>query len=69
MTQESLDKFTQSAGWSAGADGSIAVVKTSAGGQYDTETVGKPVLGFIFSEKGLLGDLSFEGSKITKIKN
>jgi len=25
--------------------------------------------GFIFHEKGLLGDLSFEGSKITRIKN
>lgn len=69
MTQDALDKFTQSSGWSAGADTQIAVVKTGAGGEYDSETVGKPVLGFIFSEKGLLGDLSFEGSKITKIKN
>jgi hypothetical protein len=30
--------------------------------------MGKPILGFIFNEKGLLGDLSFEGSKISKIK-
>jgi hypothetical protein len=25
-------------------------------------------VGFVFGEKGLLGDLSLEGSKITKIK-
>lgn len=69
MTQDSLNKFTQSAGWSGGADSAIAVVSSGAGGTYDSVTVGKPILGFIFSEKGLLGDLSFEGSKITKIKN
>ena len=69
MTQESLDKFTQSAGWSAGADSAVAVVSSGAGSEYDSVTVGKPVLGFIFGEKGLIGDLSFEGSKITKIKN
>jgi hypothetical protein len=44
-------------------------VSKGAGGQYDVATLGKPILGFIFHEKGLLGDLSFEGSKITKIKN
>jgi lipid-binding SYLF domain-containing protein len=68
MTPESLDKFQKSEDWSAGADTSFALVKQGSGGQYDTATLGKPILGFIFHEKGLLGDLSFEGSKITKIK-
>lgn len=68
MTQAALDKFTQSDGWSAGADASVAVVSKGASAEYDTKTLSKPVLGFIFDEKGLLGDLSFEGSKITKIK-
>ena len=69
MTHDALDKFTGSSNWSAGADGQIALVSKGAGGQYDVPTLGKPILGFIFHEKGLLGDLSFEGSKITKIKN
>jgi lipid-binding SYLF domain-containing protein len=69
MTHDALDKFTGSSNWSGGADGSIALVSKGAGGQYDAGTLGKPVLGFIFHEKGLIGDLSFEGSKITKIKN
>jgi lipid-binding SYLF domain-containing protein len=68
MTSEALDRFTKSENWSAGADTSFALVSKGSGGQYDTATLGKPILGFIFHEKGLLGDLSFEGSKITKIK-
>jgi lipid-binding SYLF domain-containing protein len=44
------------------------VVSSSANGSYDTETQQKPILGFMFANKGLLGDLSFDGSKITKIK-
>ena len=38
------------------------------GGTYDTKTLQKPILGFVFGEKGLIGDLSLEGSKITKIE-
>ncbi len=68
MTQDSLDKFTKSDGWSVGADASFALVSKGASGQYDTVTLNKPVLGFIFHEKGLLGDASLEGSKITKLK-
>jgi lipid-binding SYLF domain-containing protein len=68
MTPDALAKFQKSEDWSAGADTSFAVVSKGSGGQYDTTTLSKPVLGFIFGEKGLIGDLSFEGSKISKIK-
>ena len=68
MTQESLDKFISQAGWSIGADAGITVVSGGANGSYDTETAKKPILGFVFAEKGLIGDLSLEGSKISKIK-
>lgn len=69
MTQDALDKFTNSKGWSVGADTAVVVMKQGASGQYDTATEGKPILGFVFAEKGLIGDLSLEGSKVTKIKN
>jgi lipid-binding SYLF domain-containing protein len=67
MTQESLDKFKQSKGWKVGVDAGVAIVSVGAGGQYDTKTLQKPILGFVFGEKGLIGDLSLEGSKITKM--
>ncbi len=67
MTPKALDQFTASKGWTIGTDAAVAVVKQGAGGQYDSETLKKPILGFVFAEKGLMGDLSLEGSKITKI--
>jgi lipid-binding SYLF domain-containing protein len=67
MTQESLDKFKNSDGWKIGVDAGVAIVAMGAGGQYDTKTLQKPILGFVFGEKGLIGDLSLEGSKITKL--
>jgi lipid-binding SYLF domain-containing protein len=68
MTPDSLDKFMASHGWSIGGDAQVALVSQGAGGQYDSEVMGKPILGFVFGEKGLLGDVSLEGSKITQIK-
>jgi lipid-binding SYLF domain-containing protein len=67
MTQESLDKFTKSKGWKVGVDAGVAVASMGAGGQYDTKTLQQPIIGFVFGEKGLIADLSLEGSKITKI--
>ena len=68
MTQEALDKFTKSDGWSIGADAGVTVVTMSANGEYDSKTQQKPILAFGFAEKGLIGDLSLEGSKISKVK-
>jgi lipid-binding SYLF domain-containing protein len=69
MTQKELDKFLKqnNDGWKAGVDGSVALATLGAGGQLDTETAKKPIIGFIFSNKGLMYNLTFEGSKITKL--
>lgn len=67
MNQEELDKFRNSDGWKAGVDGSVALATLGAGGELSTETAKKPIIGFIFSNKGLMYNLTFEGSKITEI--
>jgi len=71
MSQGELDKFRNSGGskdgWKAGVDGSVALATLGAGGQIDTETSKKPIIGFIFSNKGLMYNLTFEGAKISKI--
>jgi lipid-binding SYLF domain-containing protein len=67
MTQEALNHFMKSPKWSIGAGTGIALISKGAGRDYDTNTLKKPVLGFIFGEKGLMADLSLEGSKINKI--
>lgn len=67
MTQEALDKFTTGHGWTIGADTNVAVLSKGAGGDYDTQTLQRPILGFVYGEKGLIGDVSLEGSKVTKL--
>jgi lipid-binding SYLF domain-containing protein len=67
MNDEVLSNFQSSYGWQAGVDGSVALVTLGAGGDISTETLKEPVIGFIFSNKGLMYNLSLEGSKITEI--
>lgn len=67
QTPEARDKFVKGGNWAVGADTSVAVVKKGAGGNYDSETLKKPVLVFVFGEKGLMGDASLQGAKISKI--
>ena len=69
MTETALSRFRRSKGWEAGVDGSIAVVKAGAGGGIDSETVRQPVIGFVFSNKGLMYNLTLEGSKITPLES
>lgn len=68
MSQAELDQFRKSDGWKAGVDGSVALATLGAGGELSTETAKKPIIGFIFSNKGLMYNLTFEGSKITEIE-
>lgn len=67
MTKEALRTFQNSRGWRVGIDGSVALIKFGAGGSIDTRTVSEPVVGFIFSNEGLVQDLTMEGTKITRI--
>ena len=67
MTAESLEKFRNSAGWKVGVDGSVALIDIGAGKAIDTTSINDPVVGFVFGSKGLMYNLTLEGTKITKI--
>jgi lipid-binding SYLF domain-containing protein len=68
MTQEALDKFRNSQGWTAGVDASVAVIKAGANGDIDLNTATKPVNVFVMTNQGLMANLTIEGTKITKLK-
>ncbi len=68
MDPNALEKFRQSKGWEAGIDGSVALVTLGAGGSVDTNSMQQPIIGFVFSNKGLMYNLSFEGAKISRIE-
>jgi lipid-binding SYLF domain-containing protein len=67
-TPVARDKFVNGGNWSVGADASVAMMKKGASGSYDTQSLNKPVMVFVFGERGLMGDVSLEGAKISKIK-
>ncbi|MFZ5609044.1 MAG: BPSL1445 family SYLF domain-containing lipoprotein [Pseudomonadota bacterium] len=68
MDPGALDKFRNSDGWEVGVDGSVALISVGAGGSIDSTAMNAPILGFIFNNKGLMYNLSLEGSKISRIE-
>ena len=69
MTQDALDKFRRSQGWSVGADASVAVLHTGANGAVDINAVNAPVVAFILTNTGLMVNLNLEGTKVTRLRS
>lgn len=67
LDKGALEKFRNSAGWKAGVDGSVSLIKIGAGGTIDTKNIQDPIIGFVLTNKGLMYNLTLEGSKFTKI--
>lgn len=67
MEEQALEKFRRSSGWEVGVDGSVALITLGAGGKIDVSKLDEPIIGFILNNKGLMYNLSLEGSKITEI--
>ena len=66
-TDDAVAKFTKGEReWEMGVDASVAVAKVGAGGALDTTNLKKDIVSFIFGEKGLMGDVSFSGSRFKK---
>lgn len=67
MTTDSLENFRASQGWEAGVDGSVALIEFGVGDSFNTNTGREPIIGFVYGNKGLMYDLSLEGSKYWRI--
>ena len=65
--KEALESFRESNGWKAGVDGSVALVTVGIGGAIDTTNIKDPIVAFAFDQKGLMYNLTIEGSKFSKI--
>lgn len=68
LDKGALRNFRNSSGWEVGVDGSVALVEMGAGGTIDTTNIKDPIVAFIFGQKGLMYNLTLEGSKFTKLK-
>lgn len=67
LDPKALKTFRASKGWEVGVDGSVALIELGAGKAIDSTTTNKPIVGFVFGNKGLMYNLTLEGSKFTKI--
>jgi len=68
LDEAALKGFRESEGWKAGVDGSVSLVTLGAGGTIDTQNLKDPIVAFVLGQKGLMYNLSFEGTKFSKKK-
>lgn len=69
LDEEALNRCRRSDGWEVGVDGSVALIELGARTSIDSTAVNQPVVGFVFGNKGLMYNLTLEGSKYTKLKH
>ncbi|MDT8398364.1 MAG: YSC84-related protein [Pseudomonadales bacterium] len=67
LQHDALEDFRNSTGWKVGVDGSVAVVEFGTGKDINSISISEPIVGFVFSNKGLMFNLTLEGSKISKL--
>jgi lipid-binding SYLF domain-containing protein len=67
MDDASVKYLDKSEGWELGTGPSLVVLDEGFGKNISTTTLQKGVYAFIFDQKGLMGGVGIQGSKITKI--
>jgi lipid-binding SYLF domain-containing protein len=68
MTDEALRRFEASSGWTAGVDAAIAMINVGANASVSTQTAQQQVIGFVMTNAGLMGNLSLNGNRITRLE-
>jgi len=67
MDDDSLRYLDNSAGFELGTGPSLVVLDSGFGKNFSTTTLQKGIYAFIFDQKGLMGGVDIQGTKITKI--
>jgi len=65
MNDSSLRYLRKSDGWALGTGPSVAIINKGAAASADTTTIAKDVYALPYREKGLMADLTLQGTKIT----
>jgi lipid-binding SYLF domain-containing protein len=67
MDEDSLRYLDKSEGFELGTGPSLVVLDAGFGKNISTTTLQKGIYAFIFDQKGLMGGVGIQGTKITKI--
>ena len=68
MSDSAMSWLDKSDGWEIGTGPSIVVLDTGAASSATTTSLQSEIYAFFFDQKGLMGGLGLQGTKITKIK-
>jgi lipid-binding SYLF domain-containing protein len=67
MQDEVLNRLRTSSNWKVGADAAVTLVDVGADGSIDTQKLNQPIIAFVIGQKGLMYNLTLEGTKFTKL--
>ncbi|HKA34505.1 MAG TPA: YSC84-related protein [Candidatus Binatia bacterium] len=67
MDDDSVRYLDRSDGWEVGTGPSLVVLDQGFGKNFSTTTLQKGVYAYIFNQKGLMGGVGIQGTKITRI--
>jgi len=67
MTDEAVERLKSSKGFEIGVEPNIVVLNAGAGTNVSTATAPRDVYAYVFATKGLMGGVSLQGLKITKL--
>lgn len=68
LQEKALKEFRAKDGWQAGVDGSVVLVDQGAQASLDTTKFNEPIVGFVVGQKGLMYNLTLEGTKISQMQ-
>ena len=66
-TPESLEYIKSTDGWSIGAGPSVVVVDKGAAEDFSSTTLRSDVFAYVYGQEGVMGGISLQGQKITKL--
>ncbi len=69
MTDAALDYLNKSDGWEVGMGPSLVVIDTGVAKNLTTNTIQSDIYAFVFDQKGLMGGIGIQGSKITRVNH
>ncbi len=67
MTDAAVENVETSQGWELGVGPSVVIVDTGMAKTLTTETAKSDVYAFTFGQKGLMGGLGLQGTKVTRL--
>ncbi|WP_052367388.1 lipid-binding SYLF domain-containing protein [Algiphilus aromaticivorans] len=68
MTEKAISYLDRSSGWELGVGPTLVVVNEGVARNLSTSTLKEDSYAFIFNQQGVMGSLSIEGTKITRIE-